>query len=49
MEEEDSRRYREELMVEETERLHDALDGRISIILIHRTNYSFKSCSHQIW
>ena len=29
-------------MAEETERLHDALDGRISTILINRTNNSFK-------
>jgi len=43
------RRYRGELMVEETERLHDALDGRISTILINRTNNSFKGGGRHFW
>ena len=36
-------------MVEETERLHDALDGRISTILINRTNNSFKGRGRHFW
>lgn len=36
-------------MFEDPERSHDALDGIVSSILIHRTNYGFKGCSRHFW